>query len=97
MKTVMPSSSARCRTGSWGESGLAFTVAATPQGSSVRSRSAAFSAPTKLGMRPSGPGNRATPGSASAAHTSSRTVALAARSASSPPASWSCRTAVSLP
>ena len=60
----------------------------------ARSRSAAASAPTKFGMRPSGFGNRRTPGVPIALHTSSRTAALAARTSASPPASWSCRLAI---
>ena len=62
MNTVLPSSSARWRTGICGESGFDFSVVARCHASVARSRSAAASAPTKFGMRPSGFGNRRTPG-----------------------------------
>jgi hypothetical protein len=91
MYTVLPSSRARCRTGSCGESGLAFTVAASCHAGSDRSSSAAFSAPVKFGIRPAAPGNRATFAALRADQVSSRSAALAARTSAGPPASRSCR------
>ena len=87
MYTVLPSSSARWRTGSCAESGLAFSVAAACQAGSARSRSAAASAPVKFGMRPAAPGNRATRASRMADQTSCRSAALAASTSAGPPAS----------
>ena len=55
----------------------------------ARRRSAAASAPTKLGMRPSAPGNRATLALRSASQTSSRSCAFAVSNVASPPASAS--------
>ena len=91
MYTVLPSSSARCRTGSCAESGLAFTVCAACHGGKARSRSAAASAPVKLGMRPNAPGNLATFAARIADQTSSRSSAFAASTSAGPPASRSCR------
>ena len=91
MKTALPSSSARCRTGSCGESGLAFTLAARFHWAVARSRSAAASASAKFGIRPSAPGKRATFSACIADHTSWRRTDLAARTDASPPASWSWR------
>src|SRR5689334_6603578 len=90
MYTVLPSSSARWRTGHWAESGLDFTVRAACQAGSPRSRSAAASAPVKFGMRPAAPGNRATLAARIAVHTSWRRAALLASSPAGPPASRSC-------
>ena len=87
MYTVLPSWRARWRTGSWAESGLAFSVRACCHSGSSLSRSAAASAPTKLGIRPAAPGNLATRAALIAAHTCSRRAALAASSSAGPPAS----------
>src|SRR6266513_3163842 len=91
MYTVLPSSSARCRTGSCAESGLAFTVPAACHTSVARSRSAAASAPEKFGMRPAAPGNRATRAALISDHTSCRRAAFAASTSAGPPASRSWR------
>jgi len=85
MYTVLPSSSARWRTGSWAESGLDLIVFAAAHASVPRSRSAAASAPVKLEIRLRAPGNRATGASVSAVHTSSRSAAFAASRSASPP------------
>lgn len=87
MYTVLPSSSARWRTGSCAESGLAFTVRAARHPGRPRRRSAAASAPVKFGMRPAAPGNLATFAARIADHTSSRRSALAASTSAGPPAS----------
>ena len=97
MKTVMPSSNARCRTGHCGESGFALTVRAPCQAGSVRSSSAAASAPTKFGMRWWGAGKRPAPAATIASQTRSRSSAFAARSSGSPPASWSWRRGLMAP
>ena len=89
MYTVLPSSSARWRTGHCAESGLAFKVLAACQAGMARSRSAAASAPVKFGMRPAAPGNRATLATRIADHTSCRKAALAASTSAGPPASRS--------
>ncbi len=91
MYTVLPSSSARCRTGHWAESGLDFMALAACQAGWERSRSAAASAPVKFGMRPAAPGNRATFAARIAVHTSCRRAAFAASRSAGPPASRSCR------
>src|SRR5215469_12957022 len=91
MYTVLPSSSARCRTGSCAESGLAFRVLAACHTPVARSRSAAASAPVKFGMRPAAPGNRATRAALISDHTSCRRAALAASTSAGPPASRSWR------
>ena len=87
MNSSFPSSRARWRTGHCGESGFALRVPAACQGSVPRRRSAAASAPTKLGIRPSGPGKRVALAARSAAQTSLRSSALAASSSADPPAS----------
>jgi hypothetical protein len=89
MYTVLPSSSARWRTGSCAESGLALTVLAACHTAVARSRSAAASAPAKLGMRPAAPGNRATLAAVISDHTSCRRAAFAASTSAGPPASRS--------
>ena len=89
MNTSFPSSNARWRTGHCGESGFAFRVRAAAHSGVRRNRSAAASAPVKLGMRPRAPGNRAAPSAASRSHTSSRRPALAASTSGLPPASRS--------
>jgi hypothetical protein len=89
MYTVLPSSSARWRTGHWAESGLALTVPAACQADSACRRSAAASAPVKFGMRPAAPGNRATFAARIADHTSCRMAAFAASRSAGPPASRS--------
>src|SRR5260370_6144258 len=91
MYTVLPSSSARWRTGHWAESGLAFTVPAACQAGRPRRRSAAASAPVKFGMRPAAPGNLATFAARIADQTSCRSAAFAASRSAGPPASRSWR------
>jgi hypothetical protein len=91
MNNVLPSSSARWRTGHCGESGFALTVRARCHAGTLRRRSAAASAPTKFGIRPSTPGNRATLAVRSAVQTCSRSRALPVSNAASPPASASWR------
>jgi hypothetical protein len=89
MNTVLPSSSARWRTGSCAESGFALSVRERCHIAVARSRSAAASAPVKFGMRPAAPGNRATFAARIAVHTCSRRAAFAASTPGGPPASRS--------
>jgi hypothetical protein len=86
MYTRFLSASALARTGSWGASGLALMTRAPRHSGVDASRSAARSAPTKFGMRPSTPGNRAAPAARNAAHTRSRSSCFPVAARSSRPA-----------
>src|SRR5262245_53703034 len=57
---ILPSCRAFCRIGRWGESGLILTAFALRQHGLPARTLAQASAPVKLGIRPSAPGNRAT-------------------------------------
>ena len=61
MYKILPSASARRRTGSCGASGFTLTTSARRHTAISRSNCAACSAPAKFGTRPSAPGNRAAP------------------------------------
>src|SRR5437660_12856152 len=80
-KTVMPRRSASARSGRCGESGLTLIAVALFQGSMLKSRAAATSAPAKFGIRPcGGNGKRATPSATSLSQTHCRAALLSAKS-----------------
>ena len=77
MKTILPSRSARRRTGRCGASGLHLSRRAAFHSGSAAARAAAASAPTKFGIRSSmGKGKRAMPRADIARHTRSRIFVL---------------------